>query len=68
MQAFDENAQNTFGRRHFGNISFLQSQTRVCFLTKEMREQNSFKLVIARWFNPTVFSTFIETGISLQAR
>jgi len=46
MQALNENAQNTFGRRHFGDISFLQSLTRVCFLTTKMREQNSFKSVI----------------------
>jgi hypothetical protein len=57
MQAFNENAQNIFGRRHFDGSAFCKALPAFAFLTIETREHNSFVSLIDRWFNPTVFST-----------
>jgi len=46
--------------------AFFKAITCVCFLTIDLFEQNSFKLLITRWFNPPWFSFCNETEITLQ--
>jgi len=68
MQAFDEMRSKQLPEKGFWLVTtFCKVITRVCFLTWDLIEQNSFKSMNSRWFDPPWFSHWNEIEITFQA-